>query len=244
MGDVTLWRDDDEGDFWARVDGGTWEPGVIRALGTLARPGAAFVDLGAWVGALSLYAAARGARVLALEPDPVAFADLVRNVAANPDLAGRITILPKAVARQAGQVRLGARRRPGDSMSSILFAGGAESWLADALTPEALLRLVGPRDGLILKLDIEGGEYDLLPALAPLLGPDDRLLASFHPSVLRAIGERDVLERARAALLGFENWRASCLDPEAAGDHQAQTLAPRLAAAETTWLLTPPRAPA
>jgi FkbM family methyltransferase len=69
-----------------------WDPNMARALReTLtARPGANVIDVGAWVGTATLLAGVLGAgKVLALEPDPLAFEELWANVRHNPDLAQR-----------------------------------------------------------------------------------------------------------------------------------------------------------
>ena len=201
---------DDQPTFWDRVEAGTWEPATIAAVGRLAGPDTMFLDLGAWVGALSLYAAALGARVLAVEADPVALEQLRRNLLANPALAARIDVLPKAVAPRAGAVRLGARRKRGDSMSSTLLAGSGTSWSAEAVTPEALMVLAEEGRRLVVKLDIEGGEYGLLPTLAPALARRDAvLLASFHPVILRESRDPDPDATGRAAFAALAGWRAT-----------------------------------
>ena len=42
--------------------------------------------------------------------------ELAANLDANPDLAARVTVVPRALSRGTGPVRMGSRRRPvGDS---------------------------------------------------------------------------------------------------------------------------------
>lgn len=232
---------DDQPTFWDKVARGHWEPGTLAALAPLLETGATFLDLGAWVGPLSLMAAARGARVVAVEADPAARAQFERNLAANPGLAPRIELIAAAVAPHGGTVRLGARRKPGDSMSSTLLAGGPASWSAAALTPAMLARRLGPARPLVVKIDIEGAEYALLPHLGPLLGtPDPVILVSFHPAILRESGVRDVLPPLREALEPFAGWRAFRIDDE--GPREAGT-APEALLREPereTWLFRRP----
>lgn len=208
--------DDDQPTYWDRVEAGLWEPETVAAIERLVGPGTAFLDLGAWVGALSLVAAASGASVLAVEADPAALAQLRRNVAANPDLAGRVEIVAKAVAPRPGPVRLGARRKPGDSMSSALLARAGTTWSAEAVTPKALAGLVPESRRLVAKLDIEGGEYALLPVLAPLLArPGTVLLVSFHPAILRESGDPDPSGTSREAFAALAGWRATPIGADA-----------------------------
>ncbi len=194
------------------------------------------------MGALSLYAAGAGARVVAVEADPVALDQLRRNLAANPGLAGRVTVVPKAVAARAGAVRLGARRKPGDSMSSALLADAPSSWLAEATTPADLALLVGGAGRLLIKLDIEGGEYDVLPAISPLLRPRSRLLVSFHPAILRGTGEPDVAARTRAAVEPLSGWRAAPVGPTGAADLGWLPEATVDIQVSDTWLFSAPDA--
>ena len=67
---------DDQPTFWNKVEAGLWEPETLALIDQQITPGTTFLDLGAWVGPTALYAAARGARVIALEADPVALAQL------------------------------------------------------------------------------------------------------------------------------------------------------------------------
>jgi FkbM family methyltransferase len=195
---------DDQPTFWSRFEAGNWEPGTLAVLDAHVGPGTLFIDLGAWVGPTALYAALRGATVIAVEADPVAVMQLQRNLAVNPALSGRIGIIPKAVHATAGHVTLGARRKPGDSMSSLLLGRAVTTWQAETVTPGELAALVPAAAELFVKIDIEGAEYDLLPALAPLLArPGTRALVSFHP---RLIGAADSEAKTRRALGPFAGW--------------------------------------
>lgn len=194
---------DDQPTFWDKAESGRWEPETLALIDRQVMPGTIFLDLGAWVGPTALYAAARGARVIALEADPAALAQLRRNLDVNPALARRIEVLACAVHAAEGRVTLGARRKPGDSMSSVLIAPGAATWLADTITPPALAARVGP-GRLFVKLDIEGGEYELLPSMRPLVDrPDCRVLVSFHPGILATVMP-DAAQREAATARALE----------------------------------------
>ena len=238
IGSALVRVDDDQPTFWDRVAAGAWEPETIAAYEAETGPGTFVVDLGAWVGPLAILAAVRGARVLAVEADPAALDQLRRNLAANPDLASRVDVLARAVAADTGPVRLGARRKPGDSMSSVLLAGGATAWNADGVTPASLLAARRPGERVFVKLDIEGGEYALLPSLWPLLREAGAtLLLSLHPEFLRESGEADPAGRGMSALAGAAGWPATRLDRprEASGPPTREELS-----TASTWLFRPP----
>jgi FkbM family methyltransferase len=208
---------DRQSTFWDRVEAGAWEPGTLRTIEGLVEADATFLDIGAWVGPTSLFAAACGAgRVVALEPDPAALDQLRANLAENPDLASRIEVVPRALHPVAGSVALGVRRKPGDSMSSVLLAGGGGAGFeAPALTPDELARMLPSGRRLVVKMDVEGAEYALLPALGPVLDRASALLVSFHPTVL-AEAEPDSAARVRAlrgALGALRGFRARPVGP-------------------------------
>jgi FkbM family methyltransferase len=208
---------DDQPTFWDRAESGLWEPETLALIADQITPGTTFLDLGAWVGPTALYAAARGARVIALEADPVALAQLRRNLAVNPALAPRIEVLARAVHATEGPVTFGARRKPGDSMSSVLVAPGAVTWVADTITPLALAARIGAEERLFIKIDIEGGEYELLPAKGPLHERSQcRVLLYLHPGILATVlpdaAQREAM--TRRALEAFAGFDARALAPD------------------------------
>ena len=97
IGGRTIRVADEQPTFWERVAGGRWEPGTLAAIDRLVDRRTTFLDLGAWVGPTTLYAAAVARRVIAVEADPAALDQLQRNLAVNPDLAQRIEVVPRAI---------------------------------------------------------------------------------------------------------------------------------------------------
>lgn len=142
-------------DFWEHYDNGTWEPETKAVLERFLKPGDLFVDIGAWIGPVSLWALELGADVVAYEPDPVAFDQLRRNA-------------PEVVAHQ---VAIGAETRDGHLANPQGF-GNSMSQLADegervAVLSTEIASLDWPRIPTLIKVDVEGSEVDFLPDLAP-----------------------------------------------------------------------------
>lgn len=223
---------DDKPTFWARAEAGDWEPETLDALAAATGPGVVMLDIGAWVGPTALFAAARGARVLAVEADPAALRELNANIAANPALAPRISVLARAAAPEPGQIRMGPARKPGDSMSSIIHGGRDGAWDVEAATPAALMTAVAALgDGpLTVKIDIEGGEYALLPPLVAAL-PDraTTLLCAFHPRILAAAGvDTDTIAALTAGCLqALQGWFVQVLGEEGACEALSTVLTAR-----------------
>ena len=219
IGARTIAVADDQPTFWDKVAAGAWEPGTLEVIDRFVDGETVFLDLGAWVGPTALYAAGRAKRVIAVEADPAALEQLQRNIGANPELASRIEVIGRAVHADPGVITLGARRKPGDSMSSTLLAGAPKRWHAPTITPVDLASRIEGAERLFVKLDIEGGEYALLPAAAPLLARADAVLVSFHPKILaQAVPhEREAERRLREALRALEAFAARRLTERGAG---------------------------
>ena len=173
-----------EADFWQSLASGSWEPDTVAAIRSLIYPGRVFWDVGAWIGPTALLALARGATVVAFEPDPVALRSLAKNMAANPDLRGRLTVVPAALAQADGKQALRTQTELGDSMSS-LTGRGPEGPAVKTLSFVGALPIYGlPRESVV-KIDIEGGEFLLgRETWLALKEKDTTLILSTHPTIL------------------------------------------------------------
>ena len=222
--------DDDKPSFWQRAAEGVWEPEMLADLASTLGPGDLLLDIGGWVGPISLFAASCGAAVVALEPDPAAARQFRANVAANPDLAPLITLIEAALTAEGGPVTLGSPRKPGDSMGSLLLAGqGVADWQAQSLTPQELIARLPDHQRLFMKIDIEGGEYRLGAALAALASRQPQIVwLAFHPALMGALGQIDktALKAATEAL--FAVWNG--MKAQILGDEEGHALAKSLRA--------------
>jgi FkbM family methyltransferase len=127
-----------------------------------------FVDIGANVGAYALFVAAqagRGAKILAIEPQPDIFARLIANIGMNP--SGTIKAVACAVADKAGELTLFIdTRNSGESSVRMLRSSSTRTLKVPAVTLKSLLEAEGYDRLDALKLDVEGAE-DLI--LEPFL---------------------------------------------------------------------------
>jgi FkbM family methyltransferase len=123
------------------------------------------VDLGAHYGSLSLMAAARGARVIAVEP--VWFKPLVTNIT-NNCLSDKIIPLPLVVTRDTEREKIRLASSGNDGMIGAYYQASSvclRAW-AQSISFRNIMRLCP--DGVdYLKVDIEGSEYEIFaPDLA------------------------------------------------------------------------------
>jgi FkbM family methyltransferase len=181
--------------FWDSVDTGRWEPETLDAIHQIVSPGDRVIDVGAWVGVTALYAASLGGEVLAYEPDPRALAEMQASLGLNDGLS--VSIQAVALGVEPG-VALLRSRSLGDSMSSLVRSGR----LTDSVEVECrgVEREVRERQfaqARLVKVDVEGYEFQLVPAMMCALrsrGFQGDLLLSTHayPTV------ESVMNRLRA----------------------------------------------
>ena len=135
------------------------------------------VDLGANVGFSALYLSERypEARIYAYEPDPEVLRVAERNLRGHPSIELRLA----AAAAAEGTIEL--NRFPGGSWGTSMFVTFQEvtdSFAAKAVTLDSIIAELGGID--ILKIDIEGAEYDVLAASREL-GRVGCIVGEVHP---------------------------------------------------------------
>lgn len=121
------------------------------------RPGDLFVDVGANVGTYSLWAAAAGARVKAVEPDELSLERLRENVKLNPLL--EIEVIPAALADREGTIEFT------EGLDTVNRIGSGRA--VAALTLDVVL---GDEHARGVKIDVEGFEQLVLGGAQQALG--------------------------------------------------------------------------
>ncbi|WP_415921338.1 FkbM family methyltransferase [Tateyamaria sp. SN6-1] len=163
-------------------------PDTFGAVLADTRAGDLCIDLGANVGDITRQMAATGADVICFEPDPAAFAALEANTAT----LSNVTLHPKAAS--TSDTRMMLRRSTNwedeDALSHTVASSiarvdkdmsDAQGVMVDVVDLPAFLHALD-RDIRILKMDIEGAEWDLLQALLdhPVLARIDCIFVETH----------------------------------------------------------------
>ncbi len=176
--------------FWRKASAGKWEPETFAVLDRFLRPDADYLDIGAWVGPTVLYGARKAKHVWCFEPDPTAFRHLAWNLDLN-DIRN-VSAFGVALSGTFGVARMASTRgEPGDSTSSLLHDGVHGT---DALTIawEQFEKVTNLSLVSLVKMDIEGAEYFVLPTLIPWLKQQrPPLFLSLHAPLLDLAERRD-----------------------------------------------------
>ena len=180
--------------FWRDVAGGRWEPELFDLLDRYLHPGAVFVDIGAWIGPAAIYAAGKCENVYCLEPDPDAYQYLLWNLRLNG--LGNVTPFNLALSDRSGLRRLSSPDgRLGDSKSTLLEERGRGVGV-DVLCMrwDEWMGLAAPGRIDLIKIDIEGGEFTLIPTMREYLRREaPTLLLSLHaPLIPETSREREL----------------------------------------------------
>jgi FkbM family methyltransferase len=193
---VLGWAYDPVGRFWFKGDlkfrhmyGTILEIFDYGAYKSLSVKDKVVVDVGAFVGDSAIYFALKGAkRVIAIEPHPGAYAEMLENIRLN-NLEGVIIPLNAGLAGKPGRIRAESV----DKEETIgTFHRFSDVGSVKAVTLDDIVGKFGIREGAVLKMDCEGCEYEVLSAVKPeTLRVFDQILIEYHNGyrLLRAILE-------------------------------------------------------
>lgn len=184
---ITIRHDHRHQEFWKSVGKNKWEPETFEILEQFVKPGKKFIDIGAWIGPCTLFAARLGATCYAIEPDPVAFNELSMNCHQNRD-AGIIYTHNLCIADKTEVVHINSQTREGfgNSETSMITRKNVGSVLTSwGLTLEDFFedKEINPADVCLIKMDVEAGEILILPQARAFLSKHrPNLYISFHPA--------------------------------------------------------------
>jgi FkbM family methyltransferase len=180
------------------------------------------VDVGANLGLYAVAAAKRGARVVAVEPDPANVRHIRRNARLNRI---EVSIVEALAGAEIGTAPIALRGSPVSGYIDMYLGPTTRYGVAPVLTLDALLK--DERVDL-LKIDVEGAEIDVLRGAEQTLRDKKprAILIEVHPGAFALIGQTldDLTELIQAAGYdrevlwdggGPERWLAT--RPEARG---------------------------
>jgi FkbM family methyltransferase len=147
---------------------GIYEPHVVRFVNHFLKPGTVYLDVGANIGLMSVAALASrpDCTVVSVEASPATLTYLYRTHAMSAD-RDRWTIIPKAIAAHPGEATFLEGATVGGAMDGLRDTGrggGKNGVSVPVTTIDRLWDELGRPTISVIKMDIEGGEYDALAA--------------------------------------------------------------------------------
>ncbi|MEX0328519.1 MAG: FkbM family methyltransferase [Ruegeria sp.] len=198
--------------FWRKASAGDWEPETFSVLDRYLSSDSDYLDIGAWIGPTVLYGSRKARHVWCFEPDPTAY----RHLAWNLDLNGiqNVSAFGVALSDQFGVARMASvRGEAGDSTSSLLHDGAHGS---DALTISwNQFESVNDLSGVsLVKMDVEGAEFSVLPTLLPWLKKQKAALyLSLHAPLLPVSDRHGATQKLLESLAFYSNLKDEKLRP-------------------------------
>jgi FkbM family methyltransferase len=151
--------------FWDEVEQKNWEQDTFRIFKKFIKKDSSYIDIGAWIGPTALFGAHLAKKVYAVEPDPVAYSELINNIELNNNLKDRIVAFYGCIGNSNGKVKIGNPFSVGSSSSSLLFCDSEASWEVESMTIDTFVQKYEIDDCSFIKMDIEGGEFYVLKSM-------------------------------------------------------------------------------
>ena len=161
--------------FWGKFSKNKWEPLNLKIYKSLIEKNTNYYDIGSWIGPTVLTAANFFPKeIYAFEPDSKAYEELKNNIFLNKEKLNKIKIelYNKAAYLLNGKIILNIPYgNPGASTSSLIRSANAsyESLVIKSLNFLSFVKKKKLKSEDFIKIDIEGGEYKLLPFIGSIL---------------------------------------------------------------------------
>jgi FkbM family methyltransferase len=161
--------------FWGKFLKNKWEPLNLKIYKSLIEKNTNYYDVGSWIGPTVLTAANFFPKeIYAFEPDSKAYEELKNNIFLNKKKLNKIKIelYNKAAYLSNGKIILNIPYgNLGASTSSLIKSANAsyESLVIKSLNFLSFMKKKKLKSEDFIKIDIEGGEYKLLPFIGSIL---------------------------------------------------------------------------
>lgn len=172
--------------FWMNIYP-TWENDTFEVFDKYLNKDKQFLDIGAWMGTTALYASKRSSYVVAVECDVISIEKLKNNIKLNY-VDTVIDVEPCAIYSHDTEVAFGPNSTSktsqlNDSMSQIKSTVSDKDYNVKTITLESIITKYKLHNLSLIKVDIEGGEENILVDLFKYCRANNvPLYLSFHYS--------------------------------------------------------------
>lgn len=180
--DVKILIEDEYSLNWFSNFFNKWEKETFFILDHYKNKEGIYIDIGSWLGPTVLYSSKKYKKIISIEADPVALNMLKKNIVSNK--LKNIEIVEKCLSNNSGKkIKFGSNGKLGNSMSTMLTSyqnidSKRSKWInekdefveVETITLEKILSDLKWKEKIsLIKIDIEGGEAIVIPALKNFL---------------------------------------------------------------------------
>jgi FkbM family methyltransferase len=194
--------------FGSHLVAGEYEPEILALLEKYLGPGSNFLDLGANEGFFSVIASkivGPSGRVVAVEPQKRLGPVILENLALNR--CSNCTILQAALSNHSGEIAIFLSPTTNTGSTSTLKTAKypLKKQIVQSYSLKDLLDSLSITTFDLVKVDIEGAEYDVFMAATDVLrsGRLKRIELEFHSSILRKRGLSEEVLDAHMRQYGY-----------------------------------------
>jgi FkbM family methyltransferase len=169
-------------EFWQKYQFNKWENNLFRVLDQYLNEDTTFVDIGAWIGPVTLYAAKISKKVISVEPDPVAFKILKEHIDINN--LKNVSLDDSALTEKTSDTILLGSKSFGNSGTSIYNLEN-EQIKVKAVNFANFIKIKDiSNDKIFFKMDIEGAEFEIIKKYNFLFKQlNNNIHITFHPII-------------------------------------------------------------
>lgn len=199
-------------EFWS-TDG--WETFTYDCVEAFSKSDGIFIDIGAWIGPITMYAATLNNKCYALEPDKVAYSELNANLALNKNIEN-VVCNQIAIYNTDGEITIGSESL-GNSNTRV-----NSDRILNVLTPPKDFELVKCQTITtfietnkidinkisMVKIDVEGAEIEIIQDSFFKDNPNIPVHLSIHPPLFKQESHTKSLEAVYNFCLNYKYYAA------------------------------------
>lgn len=170
-------------DLWSKYYLNIWERNLFSILDKKLKFDQVFIDIGAWIGPVTLYASKISKKVISVEPDIKAFKILKEHISINN--IENVELVDKAISSNNGvSINLGSPEL-GNSGTSIFYNSNDSIISVNAINFEKFINKYNLNDAnIFFKIDIEGAEFEIIKNSKHFFKKlNNEIHITFHPLI-------------------------------------------------------------